>query len=81
MTKPAAADPGGTITFEHFGGGSVLQTSDHVFNEDSSRRTIALWESVLEELEGQGFVKATSERREVFEVTRRGFAAADALKT
>ena len=81
LLKAAAADPGGTIMFEHFGGGSQLQTNDQVFNQDSSPRTIALWEGVLEELEAQGFVKATSDRREVFEVTRRGFAAADALKT
>ncbi len=81
LLKAAAADPGGTILFEHFGGGSQLQTNDQVFNQDSSPRTIALWEGVLEELESHGFVKATSERREVFEVTRRGFAAADALKT
>ena len=81
LLKAAAADPGGTITFEHFGGGSELQTNNQVFNEDSSPRTIALWEGVIEELEGQGFLKATSEQREVFEVTRRGFAAADALKT
>jgi hypothetical protein len=80
LLKAATADPGGTIMFERFGGGSEIQSNDHVFNEDSSPRTLALWEGAIEELERQGLVKATSERREVFEVTRQGFAAVDGLK-
>ena len=42
-------------------------------------RTIAVWEGAIEELEKTGFVRATSDKREVFEVTRAGYAAADAL--
>jgi hypothetical protein len=80
LLNAATADPGGTIMFERFGGGSEIHSNDQVFNEDSGPRTIALWESAIEELESRGFVKATSERREVFEVTRQGYAAADGLK-
>jgi hypothetical protein len=79
LLKAATADPGGTIMFERYGGGSEIQSNDQVFNQDSSPRTLALWEGAIEELERQGFVKATSERREVFEVTRQGFAAVDGL--
>ncbi len=75
-SKPEA---GGVILFERFGGGAQIQANDQVFNEDSSPRTLALWESAIEELERQGLVKATSEKREVFEVTHQGFAASDAF--
>lgn len=80
LLKAATADPGGTIMVERYGGGSEIQSNDQVFNEDSSPRTLALWEGAIEELERRGLVKATSERREVFEVTREGFAAVDGLK-
>jgi hypothetical protein len=80
LLKAAAnSDAGGVILFERFGGGAQIQANDQVFNEDSSPRTIALWESAIEELERQGLVKATSEKREVFEVTHQGFATADAF--
>jgi hypothetical protein len=81
LLKAAATDPGGVLTFERYGGGSEIQANGQVFNPDSSPRTLALWEGVIEELEGQGLLKATSERREVFEVTRHGYSAADGLKS
>jgi len=76
-----AATSEGVIMFERFGGGVELSANGQVFNEDSQARTIAKWESVVEELEKAGFVKATSERREVFEVTQAGYTAADAIKS
>jgi hypothetical protein len=76
----ANADGSGTILFERFGGGAEISANDQVFNADSSARTLALWEAAIEELERRGFVKATSEKREVFEMTKDGFTAADALK-
>lgn len=79
LLKAASADPGGTILYGKYGGGSEIQSNDQVFNQDSSPRTIALWEGAIEELESQGLLKATSASREVFELTRKGFAAADAL--
>jgi len=81
VLKATAADPGGVLTFERFGGGSEIQANGQVFNENSSPRTLALWEGVIEELESRGFLKATSDRREIFEVTRQGYAAADGLKS
>ena len=69
------------LTFERYGAGSEIQANGQVFNADSSPRTLALWEGVIEELEGRGFLKATSDRREIFEVTRQGYAAADGLKS
>jgi hypothetical protein len=75
LLKAASSD--GTIMFERFGGGVEVSANGQVFNENSDARTVAKWESVIEELEKAGFVKATSERREVFEVTQAGFTAAD----
>ena len=80
LLTAAAADGAGVILFQRFGGGDEIGTNDKTFNEDSAPRTIALWEGAIEELEQAGFVRATSDKREVFEVTRAGYAAADALK-
>jgi hypothetical protein len=81
LLKAASAAPGGAIYRLMFGGGTEIQANEQVFNPDMSARTIALWEGAIEELEQQALVKATSDAREVFEVTRQGFAAADALPT
>jgi hypothetical protein len=78
LLKAATVD--GTIMFERFGGGVEISTNGQVLNENSEARTIAKWESVLDELEKPGFVKATSERREVFEVTQAGYTAADSIE-
>jgi len=71
---------GGTILFERFGGGAEISANDKVLNEDSSPRTLARWEGAIEELEKGGLLRATSAAREVFELTRDGYAAADAAK-
>jgi hypothetical protein len=82
LLKAASADAsGGVIMFGRYGGGDQISAGDKLFNEDSSPRTIARWEGAIEELEKRGFVKATSGSREVFEVTREGYAAADAITT
>ena len=80
MLAAAGADASGTILYGRYGGGSEISSGDQVFNEDSSARTIARWEAAIEELEKRGFIKAASDAREVFEVTRDGYAAADAMK-
>ena len=76
-----AATVEGVIMFERFGGGVEVSANGQVFNEDSQARTVAKWESVIEELEKAGFVKATSEKREVFEVTQAGYTATDSIKS
>ena len=80
LLSAASADASGTILYGRYGGGSEISTNDKVFNEDSSARTIARWEGAIEELEKRGFIRAGSDAREVFEVTRDGYAAADATK-
>jgi len=80
LLSAASADGSGVILFERFGGGAEISSNDKVLNEDSSPRTLARWEGAIEELEKGGLLRATSAAREVFELTRDGFAAADAAK-
>ncbi len=77
LLAAAAKDAAGTILFERFGGGVEISSNDTTFNGDMSPRTIALWEGAIEELEKRGYVKAASDAREVFEVTRDGYTAAE----
>jgi hypothetical protein len=79
LLEAASADASGVILFGRYGAGAEISVGDTVFNEDSAPRTIARWEGAIEELEKRGFVRATSAAREVFEVTRDGYAAADAV--
>lgn len=80
LLKAASADASGVIMFGRYGGGAEISANGTVFNEDSTARTIARWEGAIDELEKRGLVRATSSAREVFEVTRDGYAAADAIK-
>src|SRR5215831_5937806 len=80
LLSAASADGSGTVLFERYGGGAEISSNERVFNEDSSPRTLARWEGAIEELEKSGLLRATSATREVFELTRDGFAAADAAK-
>jgi hypothetical protein len=79
LLKAASIDASGAIFYARYGGGVEIQANDTVFNPDSRPRTIALWESAIEELEQLGLVKSANAQRELFEVTRKGFTAADAL--
>lgn len=80
LLTAASADGSGVVLFERFGGGAEISSNDKVLNEDSTPRTLARWEGAIEELEKGGLLRATSAAREVFELTRDGFAAADAAK-
>jgi hypothetical protein len=77
LLEAAAKDAAGTILFERFGGGAEISANDTTFNGDMSPRTIALWEGAIEELEKRGYLRAAGDGREVFELTRDGYAAAD----
>ena len=80
LLKAAAADGSGVIMFGRYGMGVEISVGDKVFNDDSAPRTVARWEGAIADLEKRGFIKAGSSAREVFEVTRDGYAAADAIK-
>lgn len=76
----ASRDSGGGIIRSEFAGGVAIQTNGRVFNEPDNPRSVALWTHALEELEQQGLIRATGFDRGYFEVTQRGYEAADALQ-
>lgn len=80
LLTAATTDASGAIMFGRYGTGVEISVGDKVFNEDSAPRTVARWEGAIDELEKHGLVRAGSDAREVFEVTRDGYAAADAMK-
>jgi hypothetical protein len=47
LLEAAGADASGLVLFERFGGGAEVRSNDQVFNEDSTPRTLALWESAI----------------------------------
>jgi len=80
LLAAASADASGVIMFGRYGAGDEISVGDKMFNDDSAPRTIARWAGAIAELEKHGFVKATSDAREIFEVTRDGYGAADTAK-
>ena len=80
LLEAASADPSGVILFGRYVAGAEISVGDKAFNEDSTPRTIARWEGAIEELEKRGLVRPGSSAREVFEVTRDGYTAVDAIK-
>ncbi|HEY9226309.1 MAG TPA: hypothetical protein VIP11_06670 [Gemmatimonadaceae bacterium] len=80
LLKMAGQDPQGTILRLSYGGGTTVQSNDHVFTEDTNARSVALWEGAIEELESHGFLRAGSAQREVFSLTRKGYEAADTVQ-
>ena len=79
LLQAGSRDPGGVILCLRYGMGTTVQANEQAFNEATDARSVATWEGALEELERHGLVRVTSDRREVFELTRRGFEVADTL--
>jgi hypothetical protein len=79
LLREAAADAHGTVLNLAFIGGHAIQVSGKNLIEEGNARSRALWMGALSELEVLGFVEAASPKREVFRVTRQGYAAVDRL--
>jgi len=79
LLKAASKDAHGRILFVRVIGGPRIQVSSRTFNEPGSARSQAVWEGALEELEGLGFLRALNYKREMFGVTKEGYAVADLL--
>ena len=76
----ASHDPHGQILrLAHLGGMSVSTAGFEFIGEVSAKET-ARWTGAVEELERYGLVNATSFKREVFELTREGFEAAEKIE-
>jgi hypothetical protein len=82
LLKEAAADPAGIVQFAHYGTGDELVTNDKNLLPDNNRtepRATAAWEAALKELVDGGLLTARGTSWEIFEVTKRGYDAAERL--
>ena len=79
MLKAAAASKSGDIRVIRTFGGLSVSAGGREFAEAGDRRSEARWEAAIEELERVGFVKALTYKREIFEVTYRGYKFVDAV--
>ena len=82
LLKEAASDPAGIVQFAHYGTGDELVTNDKNLLPDNNRsdpRATAAWEAALKELVDGGLLAARGTAWEVFEVTKKGYDAAQRL--
>lgn len=82
LLKEAAADPAGIVQFAHYGMGDELITNDKNLlpaNNRADPRTTAAWEAALKELVDGGLLAARGTAWEIFDVTKKGYDAADRL--
>lgn len=79
LLRAAAEDPNGQILVLRVIGGPFIQVRGRRFNEPKDPRSKALWEGAIEELQRLGLVKDRGYKREVFGLTKEGYAAADLL--
>lgn len=78
LLKVAAAGDG-RIWHPRISGGEIIQASNNSMLPDQDPRTIALWEGGIEDLLRSRYIKDIGTKREMFEVTREGYDAADEL--
>lgn len=76
----AADDKDGTVMFFKTMDGAELQTNRKSFIKEGDARSEAIWESALDELRNNNFLKDRGHKGEVFQVTRQGYEAADRFR-
>ncbi len=74
----ATKDPSGSILAGRTIGGGVIQTNSKNYLPEDARGA-ATWWGALQELEHADLIHAVGSKREVFEVTKRGYSLADRL--
>ena len=77
----AAAGDGHIMRCRTFGDLTVAAGGENLVPDGVDHRTEMLWDGAVQDLEQAGFIRATSPKRELFEVTREGYSKADELKT
>lgn len=76
IIEAAAANGDGTILTPKTFSGRSIQAGKSVFGKEDSK-TYARYASALEELEVEGYVKALGTKREIFELTHKGWQFAE----
>jgi hypothetical protein len=79
LLKEASRDPNGVILHISTFGGSTLRTNGQSFGAHGDPRNRAIWEGVLGELENENLIISKGYKREVFEVTRKGYEIAELI--
>jgi hypothetical protein len=78
LLKKAASDPSGLVLFERYGASVDLHTNGaSLFTDKADHRALAVWESALQELVKEGLLVARGDRGEVYEITKKGYDAAE----
>jgi hypothetical protein len=75
----ASKDLNGTILIMRHLGGQSISTNGVDLVHSNDRRQNARWEAAIEELEGQRLIADLGFKKEIFQITQRGFEAADQL--
>jgi hypothetical protein len=78
LIEAAAGD--GSISHYRYIGGEEIQTNGKSLIPSRDARTTALWVGGLEDLRRRRYILDRGHKGEVFEVTREGYEASDALK-
>lgn len=76
----ASEDSNGVILYLRYLNGTQLQTNAKNLIPSDDRRTVAKWESALQELVDEQLVIGRGHKGEVFEITTQGYSLADVLK-
>jgi len=79
LLKEASHDPNGIIFRLSTFGGPHIQTNKKKFGGEGDPRIRAIWEGALEELENEHLIIDKNYKKEVFEVTRKGYEIAELI--
>jgi len=79
LLKEASHDPNGIIFRLSTFGGPHIQTNNKKFGGEGDPRTRAIWEGALEELENERLIIDKNYKKEVFDVTRKGYEIAELI--
>lgn len=72
-----AAKSDGMILVATYINGQRIQANGKNFVQDATRREIAKWEAAIDQLEELGLIVARGYKREIFEMTAKGYEVAD----
>lgn len=80
IIETSASTDGEILCMNLLGGREIFAGGKNLI-PDTNRRTQAKWEAAIEALEALGLIVARGQKREVFELTAKGYEVADALNT
>lgn len=76
----SAVSTNGKIVYMKYGSGSTLSAGNRNFITSTSPREEARWKAAVDELLNYGFIEDTGYKRQILQVTKLGYDAADQIK-